>query len=531
MTLTARLTSFFLGVLACVLVGFSVGLYCLASNYLHNQAAERLDSALHTLAAAADVGPEGVEWEPGSRSLSLGQDASADEVRWLVRDVRGQEVDRSRNLSPSEADGFLQSAAASSANDPDCSVGFPDGEPWRLRQTGISAGAEHAVKESAATQLPAPPPRAPASSAAADDKSAEPAGKLFPELTLTVGVSLAPIKATLRNLALALGGLSIGLWSVAAISGRGLCRRALVPVTRMAEAARRMKADDWQTRLPSPGTGDELQDLAGAFNGLLTRLEESFERQRRFTGDASHQLRTPVAGMLGQVEVALLRERSPEEYRRVLEAVRSQAVRLRQIVETQLFLARADAESLEPQLETLDFAEWLPAHLESWQEHPRRSDLRFQSTNGKETEIQTHPQLLAQLLDNLLDNAAKYSPPGKPITISLRTDESEVECSVEDAGCGIAAADLPHIFEPFYRSSQARQSGIAGAGLGLAVAQRISTALGGTLRAENTASGGARFILLLPRLGNGIQTGVDRENGEKTAERTQPPTVASVSSC
>ena len=86
MTLTARLTSFFLGVLACVLVGFSVGLYCLASNYLHNQAAERLDSAVHTLAAAADVGPEGVEWEPGSRSLSLGQDASAGEIRWLVRD-------------------------------------------------------------------------------------------------------------------------------------------------------------------------------------------------------------------------------------------------------------------------------------------------------------------------------------------------------------------------------------------------------------------------------------------------------------
>ena len=206
--------------------------------------------------------------------------------------------------------------------------------------------------------------------AAASETNTESGGALHRELSLTVGVSLAPIKATLRNLALALAGLSIGLWCVAAISGRWLCRRALVPVTRMAEAARRMKADDLQTRLPSPSTGDELQDLAGAFNGLLTRLEESFERQRRFTGDASHQLRTPVAGMLGQVEVALLRERSPEEYRRVLEAVRSQAVRLRQIVETQLFLARADAESLEPQLETLDLAEWFPAHLESWQRAP-----------------------------------------------------------------------------------------------------------------------------------------------------------------
>jgi two-component system OmpR family sensor kinase len=527
MTLTARLTSFFLGVLACVLVGFSVGLYCLASNYLHDQAAERLDSALHTLAAAADVGPEGVEWEPGSRSLSLGQDASEGEIRWLVRDPRGQEVDRSKNLSDDEAREFLQTVAGTGQSiATDWSVEFLDGETWRLRRLRITAGAEHVAKESGPAPLAVPPARASSPPPAASESNAEPGGALHPELSLTAGVSLAPIKATLRNLALALGGLSIGLWSVAAISGRGLCRRALVPVTRMAEAARRMKADDWHTRLPSPGTRDELQDLAGAFNGLLKRLEESFERQRRFTGDASHQLRTPVAGMLGQVEVALLRERSPEEYRRVLEAVRSQAIRLRQIVETQLFLARADAESLEPQLETLDLAEWLPAYLESWQEHPRQSDLRFQSTNGKKAEIQSHPQLLAQLLDNLLDNAAKYSLPGKPITISLRSDDSEVECSVEDAGCGIAPADLPHIFEPFYRSSQARQSGIAGAGLGLAVAQRISTALGGALRAENIASGGARFILLLPRLGHRIQTGANRENGEKTAERKQSPSVA-----
>ena len=482
MTLTARLTSFFLGVLAFVLVGFSVGLYCLASNYLHNQAAERLEAALHTLAAAADISTEGVEWEPGSRSLSLGKDASADQIRWLVRDRRGREVDRSRNLDRDKAQEFLRVAAGmSKSTEAPWSIDFPDGEPWRLRQMRIAA-AQPAAR-----------------SAAADEKSVEPAGALYPELSLTVGVSLAPVKAILRNLTFALAGLSLGVWCVAAISGRWLCRRALAPVTRMADSARRMTADDRRNRLPSPGTADELQDLAGAFNGLLTRLEESFERQQRFTGDASHQLRTPVAGMLGQVEVALLRERSAEEYRRVLEAVRSQANRLRQIVETQLFLARADAESLEPQLETLDLAEWLPAHLESWREHPRRSDLRFQSANGKKAEVQTHPQLLAQLLDNLLDNAAKYSPPGTPIAIRLTGDDDAVDCMVEDAGCGIASDDLPHIFEPFFRSAEARRLGIAGAGLGLAVAQRIAAALGGTLRAERTPSGGSCFVLRIPK--------------------------------
>jgi heavy metal sensor kinase len=476
MTLTARLTGFFLAVLACVLAGFSIGLYCLVSSYLHHQTADRLMSALHTLAAAADVGSEGIEWEPGSRSLSLGQDSSPDEIRWLVRDGRGHEVDRSKNLADSEAAGLLKSPeGASNSIDSERSCVFADGATWRLQQTRIAAPAN---------------PKSP--SPAADDS----AGKYL-QLVLTAGISLAPVEATLRNLAFALGGLSLGLWCGAAISGRWLCRRALAPVTRMAGAARTMTADDRQARLPAPDTGDELQDLAVSFNGLLARLEDSYERQRRFTGDASHQLRTPLAGMMGQVDVALLRERSPEDYRRVLEAVRSQVDRLRQIVETQLFLARADAESLEPQMERLDLALWLPMHLESWREHPRWADLVFQNSTPEKTEATAHPQLLAQLLDNLLDNAAKYSSPGTPITVCLTVADGKMECSVEDAGPGILADDLPHIFEPFFRSAQARRSGVAGAGLGLAVAQRIAASLGGTLRAENLSTGGARLIFLL----------------------------------
>src|SRR5207253_6792806 len=110
--------------------------------------------------------------------------------------------------------------------------------------------------------------------------------------------------------------------------GRGVCRRALTPVTRMAEAARTMSAAALDQRLPAPQTGDELEQLAGAFNGLLARLQESFARQQRFTGDASHQLRTPLAAMQGQVEVALRRERSPEEYRQALAVVQKQAAQL-----------------------------------------------------------------------------------------------------------------------------------------------------------------------------------------------------------
>ena len=119
--------------------------------------------------------------------------------------------------------------------------------------------------------------------------------------------------------------------------------------------------------------------------------------------------------------------------------------------------------------------------------------------------VRTHPQLLAQLLDNLLDNAAKYSPAGTAIRLRVTVAETTVECSVEDRGSGIAPEDLPHIFEPFYRSEDARRLGIIGAGLGLAVAQRIATALGGAIRVEAARDGGARFTFRLPK--SSVNTG------------------------
>src|SRR5262249_16660156 len=133
--------------------------------------------------------------------------------------------------------------------------------------------------------------------------------KKYPALVLRVGASLQPAQATLWTLAYALAGTSVVIWLLAALLGRWLCQRALMPLTQMAESAREMNADALTRRLPLPGTDDELQALGAAFNELLSRLQEAFERQRRFTGDASHQLRTPLAILLGQVEVALRRER------------------------------------------------------------------------------------------------------------------------------------------------------------------------------------------------------------------------------
>jgi two-component system, OmpR family, sensor kinase len=259
-----------------------------------------------------------------------------------------------------------------------------------------------------------------------------------------------------------------------------------------------MRAADLGQRLPVAATGDELQDLGRAFNDLLTRLHESFERQARFTGDASHQLRTPLTALLGQIEIALRRPRAVEEYQQVLRLLQSQALQLRQIIETLLFLARADAEAKLPQLDRLDVRSWLPEHLASWSAHARAADLRLEMLGNGPLWVRAQTPLLRQMLDNLLDNACKYSDPGTPITVALAEEAGVVSLTVMDTGCGIAEEDLPHLFEPFYRSAKARRQGISGVGLGLAVAQRIALALAGTLRVQSRLGRGSRFTLHMP---------------------------------
>jgi len=234
-------------------------------------------------------------------------------------------------------------------------------------------------------------------------------------VVLTVAVADAPVAAELRHLMLAMAGISTVIWLTAAFWGRLLCRRALAPITKMAASARsvRRTATDGPLLEVAPSR-DELEDLGRAFNELLADLRLSLERQHRFTGDASHQLRTPLTAMLASVEVALRQVRSPDEYQRVLSVVRRRGGQLRQIIESLLFLARAESDCHLPDAETIDLAGWCRSWLDSWADHPRASDLAIQIGEGA-TPVLANPALLGQVLDNRLDNACKYSQPGSPI--------------------------------------------------------------------------------------------------------------------
>ncbi len=477
MRLRTRLSWFFLGALGLVLLGFSTTLYLLASTYLHRQIDERLDAALNTLTAAAESAPDGVEWDPRERNLTFGRRTIAGPFFWRVGDGRGVRVDGS---STGAMDRLLvaSSGGADGGTRPQTVEG-PDGEMWRVQHRRLG-----------------PPPKV------SDDEDRPEEGEghdgKYPALILSTAVSLEGVRATLRNLGLVLVVLSIVLWALALLCGRWLSGRALRPLSTMAEAAHAIGGDEVQQRLPVPRTADELEELGRSFNALLDRVQESFERQRRFTGDASHQLRTPLTAIQGEVDLALRQPRDTDEYRRVLALIQRKTRHLRQIVESLLFLARADGESFAPRLETVDLECWLRSHIEVWNESRGKGEVGLEIEPDGPLWVKAQPSLLGELLNNLLDNARKYSAPGSPIVVSARRDDQSVRLDVEDQGIGIDDEEIPRLFEPFYRSNDARQRGSKGLGLGLSVALRLARSFGGTIEVESRRGRGSRFTLRLP---------------------------------
>ena len=475
MTLTTRLSVVFLTMLALVLMGFSVGLYLLADGYLHRQIDERLDTVLNTISGAVETGPSGVEWEPANRHLNLDFSILGDQVVWFVTDGHGQVVDRSKGRNTED---FLSESSVSlRLKTPGIGSSTWVMASWEAGQRWIHADTEPADQVQKSQTKPH------------DD------GPRYPTLAVTAGVSLVPIRTTLRQLTSALVGLSVGVWLLAFVASRFVCRRALLPVNLMAVAAAEIDTNDLTQRLPAVTTKDELEHLNRAFNNLLDRLQITVERQRNFTGDASHQLRTPLTVILGQIEVALRRERPAEEYRDVLATVRKMAGHLSRMVESLLFLARADSESRYPALESLDLAEWLPLHLQTWSRHARTVDLDFECTSSTPCQIDVQPALLGELLNILIDNACKYSEQGTPIRVRLEKVENAVCVKIEDQGCGIDDNDLANLFVPFCRSAEARRRGIEGVGLGLSIAIRLAEVFGGTLTVMSRPNQGSCFTL------------------------------------
>jgi heavy metal sensor kinase len=286
---------------------------------------------------------------------------------------------------------------------------------------------------------------------------------------------------------------------LASAGGYWLSRRALGPVDQVTREARNISAQNLSSRLLVPRTGDELQRLSETLNGMLERLEQAFRRITQFTADASHELRTPVALMRTRAEIVLRRSRSEDEYRETLRQILEDLKRTSSLIENLMLLARADsgAEALERtrmnMVENVD-----EACLEARALAEAKQISLHKELPEAPVWINGDANSMRRLLLILLDNAVKYTPPQGCITVSLSASDGYAVAEVRDTGIGIAAQDLPHIFERFFRADRARSRQTGGAGLGLSIGKWIAEAHGGTVSAQSKPGEGSVFQVRIP---------------------------------
>jgi two-component system, OmpR family, heavy metal sensor histidine kinase CusS len=287
--------------------------------------------------------------------------------------------------------------------------------------------------------------------------------------------------------------LGCGIFA-SAIIAITVTRRGLRPLNDMTGSLRRVGPNRLHERVPPAEWPRELQPVAIAFDDMLDRLEDSFTRLSQFSADLAHELRTPLANIRGEAEVALTRPRSPNEYAAVLESSVTECERLSAVIDNLLFLARAEA--AESRVNCVQFEgraaiERIAAYNEAIAE-----ERHLQIICAGEGEVYADPVLFGRAVSNLVDNAVRFTPDGGRIEISLRTTLEHAEIAVEDTGCGIAAEHISRVLDRFYRVDASRSS--EGTGLGLALVKSIADLHGGTVAVSSEVGRGTRVTLRFP---------------------------------
>lgn len=308
---------------------------------------------------------------------------------------------------------------------------------------------------------------------------------------------LEDIQETLQRLRLILFLLIPAGIGCSALAGYWLSGKALAPVDRIARMAREIEAHRLDRRLPHSGADDEIGRLVETLNYMMGRLETSFGAMKRFTADAAHELRNPLATMRNTIDVVLEQPRTAAEQRLALESLGEDVDRLRKIVEDLLLLARADSGRLVMEREVIRMDQVARAMIEIHEPQAQERGISLSLHALEPAEVLGDERWLYRLLANLLDNALKFTPPQGSVTVELLRRGALVQLSVSDTGPGIPEADLPQIFERFYQADPARAQK-QGTGLGLAIAAWVAESHGGRLTASNQAEGGTRFTLELP---------------------------------
>lgn len=315
---------------------------------------------------------------------------------------------------------------------------------------------------------------------------------------LQTQASLEFIEQTLGRLLIMLMSIALLLLILGWFGSHWVASQALAPIQALGTTAKKVSEKSLTTRMPLVAPFQEFQQLAQSFNTMLDRLQKVFEGQRRFVGDAAHELKTPLTALKGNVEVALQKPRSPDEYQEALGAIHDQIERLIQLTKSLLTLTQLTGDRPPVSLNHL--------HVDSLLRDVTDEMKVLADEKGCVLRLEMKPVplvlgdagLLKQVLVNLLDNAIRYSQENGIVTLSLWSTKKEVAISIEDRGSGIAPEHLPHIFERFYRVDRARDRQSGGAGLGLAIAKEIVDAHQGSLKVWSEVNKGTKFTLSLP---------------------------------
>ena len=483
-SIRARFTGWYLLILAVLLVGLAVSVHSFLSLTLQRTQDDALRKRAEQLAGARET----------RQALNEG----------VVDEGLGELIAFFRQ----EGDGFQVTSARLVENDVDLE--------W-IDQALAGAPGFYTTQRGDGTQLrfyvsrllppPIPPPSDDAQERLAmppipDENGAAPIDSGAP-VVIVVGQPMdrtVAALAELRRLLLIAIPLTLIL---SAGGGLFLVRRTLRPIDRMIETTRGIEETDLSSRV-AYGSDDELGRLARTLNAMLGRLERSFHRQRQFTDDASHELRSPLSVIEAEATLALRRERDAIEYRDSLSVIAEEAGTMNRLIDQLLALARGDAgeDALIPQPVRLPdlISETVAAMLPLAEEKAIRLSAEIESLEAPKLRVMGDDIGLRRVLVNLLENAIRYTSENGEIVVAAGLQDDAIVWTVQDSGEGISKEHLAHVFERFYRADKTRSRRSGGSGLGLAICRQIIDAHKGTISVESELSIGTTFVVRLPML-------------------------------
>lgn len=315
---------------------------------------------------------------------------------------------------------------------------------------------------------------------------------------IQVGTSLRKTYQAMDRLVIILLIAGPFMLILSSLVGYSILSRAFKPVKSVVQAARQITAEDLSHRIDSRGKEDEIGELVETFNQMIERLHHSVDRIKEFSSDVSHELKTPLTIMRGEMDVTMRRERDKSEYKEAFRSVYEEVKKLETIIDNLLFLSQTDIQQSRAAFEKTPLYDVLINELEEMKKLADKKNIRFIITEMAALYVNGDTVTLKRLISNLIDNAIKYTPAGGEVKISLRKDQDFALMEIEDNGIGIPGEALPHVFDRFYRVDKSRSNRSRGTGLGLSIAKQVAILHEAEIRVQSEIKKGTRVSVRFP---------------------------------